>query len=154
MSTSPHPFLIRKTVYSPEVSWANPLNIEFSAYAFLKTWKYRTHCFEFWSTCQFRPTFKSTDSQDSNRFCRPEGAHPNLMNKSIGENGENGCFMSQVSQWVNESMSQIWKNNIFGRNNKIKHYCYYFVYLLHCCLNVQDLFLTWNLNLGCLLAVF
>ena len=33
-----------------------------------------------------------------------------------------------------ESMSQIWKNNIFGRNNKIKHYFYYFVYLLHFCL--------------------
>ena len=53
-----------------------------------------------------------------------------------------------------ESMSQIWKNNIFGRNNKIKHYFYYYVYFLHCCLHVQGLFLTWNLNLGCLLAVF
>ena len=26
--------------------------------------------------------------------------------------------------WVNESMSQIWKNKSFGRNNKIKHYFY------------------------------
>ena len=66
---------------------------------------------------------------------------------------ENGCFMSQMSQWVmsheswvNESMSRIWKNNIFGRNSKIKHYLYYFVYLLHCCLHVQGLFLTWNVN--------
>ena len=79
---------------------------------------------------------------------------------------EKGCFMSQMnqwvmsheswvmSQWVNESMRQIYKNNIFGRNNKIKHYFYYFVYLLHCCLHVQGLFLTWNLSLGCLLAVF
>ena len=32
--------------------------------------------------------------------------------------------MSQMSQWVNESMSQIWKNKSFGRNNKIKHYFY------------------------------
>ena len=44
---------------------------------------------------------------------------------------ENGCCMSQMSQWVmsheswvNESMSQIWKNKSFGRNNKIKHYFY------------------------------
>ena len=42
---------------------------------------------------------------------------------------ENGCFMSQtsqwvMSQWVNESVSQIWKNRNFGRNNKIKHYFY------------------------------
>ena len=29
-----------------------------------------------------------------------------------------------MSQWVNESMSQIWKNKSFGRNNKIKHYFY------------------------------
>ena len=117
----------------------------FSIYTFLKTWKYRTHCFEFWCTCQFRPTFKSTDSQDSNRFCRP-GAHPNVMNKSNWWKWRERMFY--------ESMSPIWKNNIFGRNNKIKHYFYYFVYLLHCCLHVQGLFLTWNLNLGCLLAVF
>ena len=39
---------------------------------------------------------------------------------------ENGCFMTQMSHesWVNESMSQIWKNKSFGRNNKIKHYFY------------------------------
>ena len=56
-----------------------------------------------------------------------------------------------MSQWVNETDL---KNSIFGRNNKIKHYFYYVVYLLHCCLHVQGLFLTWNLSLGCLLAVF
>ena len=70
--------------------------------------------------------------------------------------------MSQMSQWVmshdqwwlNESMSQVWKNKSFGRNNKIKHYFYLFC-LLASPLPAQGLFLTWNLDLdlGCLLAV-
>ena len=63
-------------------------------------------------------------------------------------------LMSQMSHesWVNESMSQIWKNKSFGRNNKIKHYFYWFC-LLPSLLPAQGLFLTWNLALGCLLAV-
>ena len=36
---------------------------------------------------------------------------------------ESNESMSHES-WVNESMSQIWKNKSFGRNNKIKHYFY------------------------------
>ena len=32
------------------------------------------------------------------------------------------------AKWVNE----IWKNNIFGRNNKIKHYFYYFIAVCTC----------------------
>ena len=55
-------------------------------------------------------------------------------------------LMSQMSHesWVNESMSQIWKNKSFGRNNKIKHYFYWFC-LLPSLLPAQGLFLTWNL---------
>ena len=63
-----------------------------------------------------------------------------------------------MSQWVNESMSQ-WVNEsdlkkikVFGRNNKIKHFFYLFC-LLPSLLPAQGLFLTWNLDLGCLLAV-
>ena len=60
-----------------------------------------------------------------------------------------------MSQWVNESMRQ-WvrseKTKGFGRNNKIKHYFYLFC-LLPSLLPAQGLFLTWNLALGCLLAV-
>ena len=63
-------------------------------------------------------------------------------------------LMSQMSQWFmsHESMSQIWKNNSFGRNNKIKHY-FYLICLLPSWLPAQGLFLTWNLDLdlGCLL---
>ena len=51
-----------------------------------------------------------------------------------------------------ESMSQIWKNGSFGRNNKIKH-CFYLFCLPASLLPAQGLFLTWNLDLGCLLAV-
>ena len=56
---------------------------------------------------------------------------------------------------VNESMSQIWKNKRFGRNNKIKHYFYLNLstcFIAACTCKAK--FLTWNLNLGCLLAVF
>ena len=51
-----------------------------------------------------------------------------------------------------ESMSQTWKNKSFGKNNKIKRYFYLFS-LLPSLLPAQGLFLTWNLALGCLLAV-
>ena len=53
-----------------------------------------------------------------------------------------------------DSMSQIWKNKSFGRNNKIQHHFYLFC-LLASLLPAQGLFLTWNLDLdlGCLLAV-
>ena len=54
--------------------------------------------------------------------------------------------------WVNESMSQTWKNKCFSRNNKIKHYFYFFC-LPPSLLLAQGLFLTWNLALGYLLAV-
>ena len=39
-------------------------------------------------------------------------------------NGENGCFMSQMSQWVMSQWVRSEKNKSFGRNNKIKHYFY------------------------------
>ena len=63
---------------------------------------------------------------------------------------ENGCFMSQMSQWVmsHESMSQ------WVRSEKIKDSVEtiklsitftYYVYLLHYCLHMQGRFLTWNL---------
>ena len=68
---------------------------------------------------------------------------------------ENRCFMSQMSQWVisrwvNESGE---KNKSLVETIKLGITFIYFVYLLHCCLHMQGLFLTWNLNLGCLLAV-
>ena len=88
-----------------------------------------------------------------------------------------------MSQWVNESMSheswvmsheswvmshesmshESWVMSQWVRSEKIKVSVETiklsitftsFVYLLHCCLHIKGLFLTWNLNLGCLLAVF
>ena len=56
-----------------------------------------------------------------------------------------------MSQWVRSEKIKV---SVY-RNNKIKHYFYLvFVHLLHCCLHMQGVFLTWNLNLGCLLAIF
>ena len=52
-----------------------------------------------------------------------------------------------MSEWVRSE-----KNKNFGWN-KISINFTQFAYLLHCCLHMQGLFLTWNLNLGCLLAV-
>ena len=65
------------------------------------------------------------------------------------EHGRTDVSVSQMSQWVRSEKIKVSVETI-----KLSITFTWFVYLLHCCLHMQGLFLTWNLNLGCLLAVF